>query len=545
MSLLWDDDEEDLTEIEYRRRPRRVVVHEEITSPMPPPVRRPEDRAQASPAEAPAVGPMGLRPAPARDRFIAFFIDSYIGFFIYWFSGSLLAGFFKNASLAELHQNPARLWIHLGLSILALFFYYLFMESVFHATLGKLFTRLRVTETSGLPPSLGNCFIRNFLRLVDYPLFFLIAVISMESSPLHQRLGDRAGNTMVIKKSRRMLPAADLQHTPLASTLSRILAEILDFCLVTVLLYGTLLWIRPHHALATALIYISLPVLYLAYYTLTEFLLETSPGKTLFGRKVVLDNGEPPDGTGATLRNLFRPLDYLLGYPLMVITKRKQRLGDLASDTLVIARGAGPKAWWGSLAVLVLVALVFYGGMKNPQSIIRKNFGLNPWKAFRSMIPVPSPSTRVAGKKTAAAPVAKTKKPKIALPATTSQSLKLEEFYLATGPEPAQIRHDRIFRQGDLIFLFFKMEGFTRDPEGKALLTEDLQVEDPEGVLILDKPEIVKISKEVTDPSQEILFANNIQLPKTAPKGNYRVLITVHDQQADKQYSFEKNFILQ
>jgi uncharacterized RDD family membrane protein YckC len=543
MSLLWDDDEEDLTEIEYRRRPPRVLVHDEITTPPPTPSVRVEGRAPP-PAPKPMPRPAGLRPAPPRDRFVAFIIDSYLGFFLYWISGALLAGFFKTASLPELHGNPGRFWIHLGITLATFFFYYLLMESVFHATLGKLFTRLRVTEVSGLPPTLGNIFIRNFLRLVDYPLFFLIAVISMESSPINQRLGDRAGNTMVIKKARHPLPAVDLQHTPLASTLSRILAELLDLVFVTALLYVLLLLIRPNRPLSTALIYLSVPLAYFTYYTLSEFFLETSPGKALFGRKVVMENGEPPDGSAATLRNLFRPMDYLLGYPLLVISKRKQRLGDMVADTLVVAKGAGPRSLWGSLIIFLMVAAMFYLGLRNPESLLRNSFGLNPLAALRSMLPsipaVKKPKTDT--RPTTAVPQ---KNPKAKLPASTSQTLKLNEFYLATGPEPTQIRHDRSFRQGDLIFLFFKMDGFQRDPGGEARLIEDLKVEGPEGELILDKPEIVKIAKPVSDPAQAILFANNVQLPKDAAKGNYRVLITVNDLIAEKQFSFEKNFILQ
>jgi uncharacterized RDD family membrane protein YckC len=543
MSLLWDDDEEDLTEIEYRRRPQRVVVHEEITTPMDTPPVRPEDRVASSALPTGPARPLGLRPALPRDRFVAFILDSYLALFLYWISGALLTRVFKTASLPELHANPGRLWIHLAITLLSFFFYYLLMESVFHATLGKLFTRLRVTELAGLAPSLGSIFIRNFLRLVDYPLFFLIAVISMESSHYHQRLGDRAANTVVIKKTRRPLPAVNLLHTPLASTLSRTLAEILDLILVTALLYGLLLLIRPNHPLTTALIYLFIPFTYLSYYTFTEFLLETSPGKALFGRKVVLENGEPPDGTSATLRNLFRPLDYLLGYPLLVISKRKQRLGDMAADTLVVVRAAGAKALWGSLGVILLVGLIFYLGATNSESLFRKNFGLNPLRTFRSMVPRLAPvNPSLPGNLPSNG---QAKKPKANLPASTSATLKLEEFYLATGPEPTQIRHDLTFRQGDLIFLFFKLDGVTVDPKSEARLTEDLKVEDPEGNMILEKPEIVKITKQVSDPTQAILFANNIQLPKTASKGNYRVLITVNDLVSDKQFSFEKNFILQ
>ena len=555
MPLNWDDDdEEELTEIEYRKRPKqRTVVHEEITtplsepytprvSPQTPPSRR-LDKANAPLRSSPVTQPqIGLQPAPPRDRFVAFFIDSYFGLYLYWLSGYLLSSFFAAENIGILHANLGRMGIHLGITLLSFFFYYLLMESVFGATLGKFVTRLRVLETNGHPPSLGNVFIRNFLRIVDYPLAFIIAVISMESSPLNQRLGDRAANTIVIKKARRHLPAVDLQHTPLASTLSRLFAELIDLCFSLTLIYSLLLLMTPSAPFRMAFLYLTIPVAFLSYYSIPEMLFGTTPGKAIFRRLVVQDNGQAPDGTRAILRNLIRPLDYILGYPLLVISKKKQRLGDMAADTLVVAQSSGRKGLWGSLAVLLVVFLIGYMGMSNSNSIIKSQYGLNPLKAFGILLPTWQPGPKRPGKKPQAKKPQKRKASE--LPATTSEQLKLAEFYFATGPEPTQIRHDRNFRQGDLIFLFFKIEGFQLGDEKEASLSEDLKVDDPKAKSVLAKNQIVNISKQVEDPTKGILFANNIQLPKKSPKGKYRVIITVYDHVADTQFSFEKKFNL-
>ncbi len=562
MPLNWDDDEEELTELEYRKKPSRIVIHEEVTEPMKDAAKPPVPSYPATPEPRPSpeiiapprtTAPHGFQPASPRDRFAAFFIDSVVGFYTYWLLGYFLNIFFGTPNLKALHESSGRWGIHLSLTLLVFFFYYLLMESVLGATLGKFFCRLRVIEENGLRPSLGNVFIRNFLRVVDYPLAFLIAVISMESSPLKQRLGDRAAKTVVIKKTRGYLPAVDLKSTPLASTLSRIFAELFDLFFALLLVYSVVLLMREGKPLLSYVLLISTPLIFIAYYTAVEFISGTTPGKMLFGRRVVMENGEPPDGTSALMRNLFRPLDYLLGYPFLVLSKKNQRLGDLAADTLVVVKSAGAKGLWTSLAAISLVFMIAYFGFTNSQSLIRTEYGLGPWQGYKIFIPqvrkklrtpakgvpsgTPSPSTPI---KTGNAKI-----PGSPLPPSTSDKLKLSEFYFATGPEPTQIRHDRKFRQGDLIYIFFKIEGFQLNEQMETSLSEALTIEDPQGNKIISDSKIVELNKKISEGSKGILFANNIKLPKDPPKGKYRAVFTVYDHVAGGQFSFEKTFEMQ
>lgn len=567
MPLNWDDDdEEELTEIEYKKRSSRVVIHDENTTPMgePIPVARREtpregfyqtppplpvvlkEPKSTPPPRVQALG--AYSPAPLRDRFAAFFIDSCISFYLYFLVGFGLLKFFGMPGFAVLHQGQGRLMLHLGITSLAVFFYYVSMESVFGATLGKLFCRLRVIEENGQSASLGNVFIRNFLRIVDYPLFFLIAVIAMESSPLNQRLGDRAAKTIVIKKTRRHFPTVNLAHTPLASTLSRIFAECVDLVLSLLLVYGIFLLARPSHPLLSYVILISLPLIFVAYYTALEFLTGTSPGKTLFGRQVVLEHGEPPDGTGALMRNLFRPLDYLLGYPLMTLSRRKQRLGDMAADTLVIVKPVPQKAWLGSAIAVFAVLVVAYFGFKNPNNLIRAQYGMGPIEGLKVFLPGPRvPAKQPLSGPTSPSQKAAPEKAKSAapLPATTSDKLTLVEFYFATGPAPGQIRKDATFRSGDLIFLFFKVQGFQLNEQQEASVREDLRVEDPEGKVLVSQPNVVELTKAVKENNPSMLFANQVKMPREAPLGKYRAVFTVYDTVAQTQFSFEKTFDLQ
>jgi len=575
MPLNWDDDdEEDLTEIEYKKRSSRVVVHDETTTPFgePAPAARrgpaPRQDPIYTPPPAPVIvhpeprmspprpQPLGTyAPAPTRDRFAAFFIDSLLGFYVYWLVGWGLLKFFDMPTIQTLHQGRGRFAMHLGLSLGAVFIYYVAMESVVGATLGKLLCRLRVIEENGQPASLGNVFIRNFLRLIDYPLGFLIAVIAMESSPLQQRLGDRAAKTLVIKKTRRYLPAVDLARTPLASTLSRLIAEALDLCLSLGLLYGLILLMRPTRPLLSFVLYLSLPAIFVLYYATLEFLTGSTPGKALLKRQVVLDSGEPPDGTSALLRSLFRPLDYFLGYPLMALTRHKQRLGDLVADTLVIAKAPTKAAWLGSGASVLVVLTVLWAGFHNPDNFIRRDYGLGPWQGWRVFLPgaKPLPSKGASTSTPTPAPNNGVKPTKLddkprnpnPLPASTSDKLNLAEFYFANGPAPGQIRKDGVFRSGDLIFVFFKVQGLTMNEKQEASVREDLLVESPESKIVVNQPNVVELSKVLKDGKPSMLFANQIKLSRDSPLGKYRALITVHDLVANTQFSFEKTFELQ
>src|SRR5262249_14014476 len=158
----------DKTEADYKRRPSRVLVHEEVTTPLG----SPQDYARPGVAKSPLAKPVeawpaskptpeplpvpplrprasSFVPASLRDRFAALFIDSLLGFYIYLLTGFFLDKFFNTPSFGVMHQNAGRLSIHVGLTLGIVFFYYVLMESVLGATLGKLFCRLRVLEENG------------------------------------------------------------------------------------------------------------------------------------------------------------------------------------------------------------------------------------------------------------------------------------------------------------------------------------------------------------------------------------------------------------
>jgi uncharacterized RDD family membrane protein YckC len=66
-------------------------------------------------------------------------------------------------------------------------------------------------------------------------------------------------------------------------------------------------------------------------------------GKMLYGIKVIReDDGEVPGLKAATIRTLLRIVDglfsYLVAFITVLITEKRQRLGDMAAHTLVVRK---------------------------------------------------------------------------------------------------------------------------------------------------------------------------------------------------------------
>ena len=92
------------------------------------------------------------------------------------------------------------------------------------------------------------------------------------------------------------------------------------------------------------IILLSALVLFLTvgYFALFEGLWEgRTPGKRAASIRVIQDDGRPVGGSAVLVRNLLRlvdmlPVFYAIGSVSILVTKRAQRLGDLAAGTIVV-----------------------------------------------------------------------------------------------------------------------------------------------------------------------------------------------------------------
>lgn len=558
MSNTWDE-EEDLTVVEEKETPSapspveaedETVAFARRSNLFPRDSRRKAYEQADSPFSQP--NPFDgvrfpLNAALPRDRFAAFFVDSVILIYLFLFINTLLSNqiftqsWFANVNFRWPFVLPLTTCT---IGFLLLLVYYVSFEALAAATPGKFLCRLRVVDLDGSMPTLANVFLRNLCRLFDYPLFFAVAILSMESSRFYQRLGDRAARTVVIKKTRHKVFKVDLRGITLASTFVRAFAFFLDL-----LFFGTFLWFylsslrpqSPSFSWLSALF----PLVALAYFMIFEILVSSTPGKIILKRQSILETGEELDNSAAILRNLLRPLDFFLAYFFLALSRRKQRLGDYVAETLVIKREPEKKAAIALGALFVIIVCLIFTASRNPdkkwfhQSL---NFSLllpsvsKPVNANRDIAPAASPIPKIS---------MPTRPRTSARPQSDNTSMKMTDFYFSAGPDPTQIRSDGSFKSGDLIFAFFKLNGFKKSASGEVQLVEDIQIEAPNGELVIDKSNVVEFSKTLEASTQNILFANQVILNMNPMSGSYKMIVIVRDLNSNSQAVFDKTFSLQ
>jgi len=74
-------------------------------------------------------------------------------------------------------------------------------------TIGKRLFHLRVIDQNGLPLRIEQAWVRNLMRVFDaLPFAYLIGGVSVFSSPLMQRFGDRVAGTLVVRQTPLTVP---------------------------------------------------------------------------------------------------------------------------------------------------------------------------------------------------------------------------------------------------------------------------------------------------------------------------------------------------
>ncbi|MCC6727242.1 MAG: RDD family protein [Saprospiraceae bacterium] len=133
--------------------------------------------------------------APLRDRFLAFLIDLVVyifGMLIFW----QLILYVLGDAITDWGSRFIGLSLYVG--ILG---YHLLSEVLGNGqSLGKRALNIRVVRLDGLEPGLGEYLLRSILLLLDF-IFTLGALggILIGSTYKHQRLGDLAANTTVVR----------------------------------------------------------------------------------------------------------------------------------------------------------------------------------------------------------------------------------------------------------------------------------------------------------------------------------------------------------
>jgi len=126
-------------------------------------------------------------------RFVAILIDAAILFPVFY----VLAGMSGQTTQGGFELTGAPFFIALVLGI----GYYVVLEALRGATVGKMAVGLRVLKDDGSAIGWSESAIRNVLRIIDGLFFYLIGAIFVWTSDKRKRLGDRAAGTVVVRRA--------------------------------------------------------------------------------------------------------------------------------------------------------------------------------------------------------------------------------------------------------------------------------------------------------------------------------------------------------
>lgn len=119
-----------------------------------------------------------------------FFIIAYLSFSYYFFTKTELADIFPSD------------WIIVPIILLALpavCYHFIFESLLGGKTLGKMIVKIKVTKSDGSIPGIGSYFLRWLLLSVDLLFWGSLGSLFILLSRNHQRLGDMAAGTIVVK----------------------------------------------------------------------------------------------------------------------------------------------------------------------------------------------------------------------------------------------------------------------------------------------------------------------------------------------------------
>jgi uncharacterized RDD family membrane protein YckC len=141
-------------------------------------------------------------------RFIAVLVDTLL-----WFAALFLLLFIFALFLPALasFNKLSYQWTVAVIIFLVFLFnwgYFTLFEAFWNGrTPGKKIAKIRVIQQSGRPIGLFESMARNFIRYVDQiPSFYAVGVITMFVTKQHQRLGDLAAGTLVVRDREEEAP---------------------------------------------------------------------------------------------------------------------------------------------------------------------------------------------------------------------------------------------------------------------------------------------------------------------------------------------------
>jgi uncharacterized RDD family membrane protein YckC len=174
------------------------VAPPDATERVPPPV-------PPMPPFAPPMGPVPAAPpsayASVLQRFLGILIDSLVLLGLFVLIGTLVANGTDDTTENGFNLEGGPAFLAIGLTSLVGLLYFIVMEALTGATLGKLVVGERVRMVAGGAVTPVAALIRNLLRVVDGIGGYLVGGIVALTSARKQRVGDLAAGTVVVRQA--------------------------------------------------------------------------------------------------------------------------------------------------------------------------------------------------------------------------------------------------------------------------------------------------------------------------------------------------------
>lgn len=235
------------------------------------------------------------------------------------------------------------------------------------------------------------------------------------------------------------------------------------------------------------------------YYWLGEGLFGKTLGKGILGLPVRLTNGGRCTLSASLVRNLLRVIDgigvYLVGFLVAVFSASRQRLGDHAARTVVVAEPTRDAV----RGTLVVVWLILWTGGVTGAFLLHRGY---------------QPSASAAG---GTAPAGTASRP------AGLQYVNAAFLQAADGA----VRAAAPYKSGETVYLKYEVVGFTTNKDGQIELLLQAEVRDPNGLSVF--PPWEKELRQTVPPGKPVSGSFNVGLPPYAPAGVYQVALKARD----------------
>jgi len=335
-----------------------------------------------------------------------------------------------------------------------------------------------------------------------------------------------------------------------ASLGDRALAVILDLLVVGAVGWAAGMLLAPRFGGLTAegfnlqgrpaLIIMGISALaFLVYYVCLEWWFGATLGKIVAGARITGVDGGPIDFRRSLVRNLLRVVDfvvfYLLAAILVLLTKKRQRLGDMAAHTVVTRRdypGLGR-----ALALLILVALPV-AAVAGTWSLRAPAAGDSTGPTLTTTTSTTSGSSTTGGAAAGGRTIGGSGGTRLA--PVADGPFTLGNLRAAEGPDGPD-RSNTNYKPGESATLRYDVSGFDTSP-GKGRVRISFTARDPFDVVVI-KP-VESIQEPPAGESSLSAWAR-VSLPEYAWPGTYHVDLTIADLVANRQVKASMPFTVE